>query len=104
MKNPVLRSALVGAASALVAIAITIPGAFALPIPNGEHLEFLFYVLLLIGLPVGTLLTLAFRDSLGMGGLWHAVAIAGLFAVLNWTLVGILYGVLRQWLAKRKGT
>ncbi len=102
MKNPVPRSALIGAASALAAIIVAVPGAFLLPIPNGEHFEFLFYVLLLFGMPVGTLLTLMFLESPGTGGLWNAVAIAGLLAVLNWTVIGILYGVLRRWLTKRK--
>lgn len=102
MKNPMLRSALVAAASAVVAIAIASIGTFVIPIPDREHVEFLYYVMLLIGLPVGTVLTLALRETLGTGGMWTPVVIAGLFAILNWMLVGILYGLLRQWLSKRK--
>lgn len=103
MTNPVLRSALVAAASAVVAIAVATVGTFVIPVPDREHVEFLFYVMLLIGLPVGTLLTLAFREALGTGGVWNAVVIAGAFAVVNWMLVGILYGLFRQWITKRSG-
>ena len=96
-----LRSALVAATSALVAIAIATVGAFLIPMPDRDPVEFLYYVMLLIGLPIGTLLTLAFREALGSGALWNHVITAAVFAVLNWTLIGILYGVLRQWITRR---
>jgi hypothetical protein len=101
MNNPVRRSAQVAAGSAVIAIAIAAVGAFVIPMADRDPVEFLYYVMLLIGLPVGTVLTLAFRESLGTTGLWNHVAVAAAFAVLNWTLIGILYGVLRRWITNR---
>lgn len=101
MNDPVRRSALVAAGSAVVAIAIATVGAFLIPLPDRDPVEFLYYVMLLIGLPVGTLLTLALREALGTSGLWSHVVVGAAFAVLNWTLIGILYGVLRRWITKR---
>lgn len=100
MTNPVPRSALVAAASAIVAIVLATVGAFVIPMPERDPVEFLYYVMLLIGLPAGTLLTLAFRETLGTAGLWNHVVIAATFAVLNWALVGILYGIFRQWIGR----
>lgn len=102
MINPVLRSALVAAASAVIAIALATVGAFVIPMPDRDPVEFLYYVMLLVGLPVGTLITLTFREALGTGGLWSHVAIAAMFAVVNWALVGILYGIFRQWVRKAR--
>lgn len=98
--NPILRSALVAAVSAIVAILLASAGAFVIPMPDRDPVEFLYYVMLLIGLPVGTLLTLALRETLGTVGLWNHVVTAAAFAVLNWALVGILYGIFRQWVGK----
>lgn len=103
MNNSIRRSALVAAGSAAVAIAIATVGAFVIPLPDRDPVEFLYYVMLLIGLPVGTLLTLALRETLGTSGLWNHVVVAAVFAVLNWTLIGILYGALRRWLTLRDG-
>lgn len=102
MTNPMLRSALVAAASAVIAIVLAIAGAFVIPMPDRDPVEFLYYVMLLVGLPVGTLLTLAFREALGTAGLWNHVAVAAAFAVLNWALVGILYGIFRRWVGKAR--
>jgi hypothetical protein len=101
MNDPVRRSALVAAGSAVVAIAIATVGAFVIPLPDRDPVEFLYYVMLLIGLPVGTLITLALREALGTSGLWSHVVVAAVFAVLNWTLIGILYGALRRWITMR---
>jgi ABC-type uncharacterized transport system YnjBCD permease subunit len=101
MSNPVRRSALVAAGSAVVAIVIAIVGAFVIPMPDRDPVEFLYYVMLLVGLPAGTLLTLVLRDVLGTSGLWNHVVVGAVFAVLNWTLIGILYGALRRWLTTR---
>lgn len=98
--NPVLRSALVATASAVVAVVLATVGTFVIPLPDRDLVEFLYYVMLLIGLPVGTLLTLALRETLGTAGLWSHVVIAATFAVLNWALVGILYGIFRRWIGR----
>lgn len=102
MTNPVLRSALVAAVSAVVAIVLATVGTFVIPMPDRDPVEFLYYVMLLIGLPVGTVLTLAIRETLGTVGLWNHVVISAIFAALNWTLVGILYGIFRQWIGKAR--
>lgn len=100
MTNPVLRSTLVAAASAVVAIALATVGTFVIPMPDRDPVEFLYYVMLLIGFPVGTVLTLAIRETLGTVGLWNHVVIAAIFAVLNWAVVGVLYGIFRRWISK----
>lgn len=102
MKSPVSRSAVIAAASAVVAIGIAIVGAFVIPMPDRDPVDFLYYVMLLVGMPVGTLLTLALRDALQTSGLWNHVAIAAVLAILNWALIGMLYGGFRHWSRKRK--
>lgn len=104
MTKPMLKSALVAAASAVIAIVVAIAGAFVIPMPDRDPVEFLYYVMLLVGLPVGTLLTLAFRETLGTAGLWNHVAVAATLAVLNWALVGFLYGIFRKWIGKTRGS